>query len=318
MERPLRDLFSFSKKEQLGIMVLVTLICVVVIALNTYQYFAPAPSYADLGLEEKIELLSVKSDQPDQAASIYAERVSSKKKLAAPFPFDPNTVAVDDLITLGFSEKQAESIEKYRAKGGKIYKAEDFKKLYVVNDFMYNRLKNFITLPATEPKVAKVASEKTVAANKEPEIVESQSASIPTISLVDLNSATKERLIALKGIGPIYSSRILKYRDLLGGYSDPKQLGEVYGLKDHPEIVEELLPKLRVDHSKLSRIDINGADWKTLVSHPYIDKNVANSIIAIREQHGPYSAAADVQQSHLVDANLYAKIAPYLSVNGNH
>src|SRR5690606_31569388 len=59
-----------------------------------------------------------------------------------------------------------------------------------------------------------------------------------TIEIRDLNKATADELQQVKGIGPAYSERIVKYRDLLGGFIDQDQLNEVYGLKE--ETIEEL------------------------------------------------------------------------------
>ena len=42
------------------------------------------------------------------------------------FAFDPNTISADSLQRLGFSAKQAQSILKYRSKGGKFRYKEDF------------------------------------------------------------------------------------------------------------------------------------------------------------------------------------------------
>ena len=143
--------------------------------------------------------------------------------------------------------------------------------------------------------------------------VESIVADIPK-PLLDLNVATKEELMALKGIGPIYAKRILAYKDILGGYISVDQLGEVYGLKDHPEIIESLKPEIVVSGTGIEKVDVNSAEWKDLVKHPYIDEKVANSIVRMRETHGPYEVLTELKESHLIDEGLYAKISPYLMV----
>lgn len=63
------------------------------------------------------------------------------------FVFDPNTISADSLQLLGFSAKQAQSILKYRAKGGKFRYREDFSRLYVVDSAVYAALEGYIALP---------------------------------------------------------------------------------------------------------------------------------------------------------------------------
>ena len=63
------------------------------------------------------------------------------------FRFNPNTISADSLQLLGFSAKQAQSILKYRAKGGKFRYKEDFSRLYVVDSAVYVALEGYIALP---------------------------------------------------------------------------------------------------------------------------------------------------------------------------
>lgn len=65
------------------------------------------------------------------------------------------------------------------------------------------------------------------------------------IEVLDLNLATSEELQKVRGIGPAYSERIVKYRDILGGFSDTTQLKEVYGLKK--ETIVELLKHYKIE-----------------------------------------------------------------------
>ncbi|MBR4087678.1 MAG: helix-hairpin-helix domain-containing protein [Bacteroidales bacterium] len=65
----------------------------------------------------------------------------------ARFAFDPNTITGDSLQLLGFSARQAQSILKYRNKGGKFRYREDFAKLYVVDSAVYAALEGYLLLP---------------------------------------------------------------------------------------------------------------------------------------------------------------------------
>lgn len=109
------------------------------------------------------------------------------------FRFNPNTVSVEDLIRLGFSEKQAQAIDNYRTKGGRFRRKADFARSFVVADSVFRRLERFIDIPK-----------------------------------VDLNRADSAALDALPGIGPWFAARIVSYRAELGGYSYPEQLMDIY------------------------------------------------------------------------------------------
>ena len=63
------------------------------------------------------------------------------------------------------------------------------------------------------------------------------------------------------------------------------------------------------------KININTCEWVDLVRNPYIEKEVANSILAIRKTHGEYSELEGIKRSHLIDDDLYKKISPYLTVD---
>ena len=92
------------------------------------------------------------------------------------FRFDPNTVSVDDLCRLGFTRRQAESIDNYRKKGGRFRRKTDFSRSFVVSDSIYRRLEPYIDIP-----------------------------------LVDLNVADSAALDALPGIGGLFAMKILEY-----------------------------------------------------------------------------------------------------------
>ena len=121
------------------------------------------------------------------------------------FRFNPNTVTLEELCRLGFTEKQAQSILNYREKGGKFRRKSDFAKSYVVADSVFKRLEPFIDIP-----------------------------------LLDINKADSAAFDALPGIGGWFAHKMVEYREQLHGYSCPEQLMEIWnfdqekfdGLKD--------------------------------------------------------------------------------------
>ena len=161
------------------------------------------------------------------------------------FRFNPNTVSVEDLIRLGFSEKQAQAIDNYRAKGGRFRRKADFAKSFVVADSVFRRLEPFIDIPR-----------------------------------VDLNRADSAALDALPGIGPYYAAKIVGYRAELGGYSYPEQLMDLYRFdREKYDALQDL-----VFCSKPAPYALWTLPADSLRKHPYIhSRQVARAIVLFRE-----------------------------------
>lgn len=109
------------------------------------------------------------------------------------------------------------------------------------------------------------------------------------------------------------AARIIKRRNELGGYINKNQLSEIYGLK--PEVITQIESFVYIDHLfSPNKININTATYEVLKKHPYINHALANAIVSYRQQHGNYKKIEDVRKIHLVTAELYSKIAPYISI----
>ena len=162
------------------------------------------------------------------------------------FAFDPNTVSVADLQRLGLSERQAESIENYRSKGGRFRSKEDFRKMYVVSDTLFARLEAYIDIPKLE-----------------------------------LNRADSAALVALRGIGPYYARKILNYRERLGGFVDAAQLLEIDGID--ADRLAGFSEDVTVDAKKIRKIDLWHASDTVLARHPYIGAKGARSVLRYRQ-----------------------------------
>lgn len=182
--------------------------------------------------------------RPEAAAAVAA---AIAPRTYENFRFNPNVVSVNDLRRLGFSLKQAESIDNYRKKGGKFRRKEDFAKSYVVADSVYRRLEKYIDIP-----------------------------------LLDINRADSAEFDALPGIGGYFAAKMVEYRSRLGGYSCKEQLMEIYHLDN--DKYSRFSDLITVGESRPFRLWTMPAD--SLKLHPYIRNwKTANAIVLYRDNN---------------------------------
>ena len=181
----------------------------------------------------------------DASHSPVIQQVRVSRKKVESFRFNPNTVSVEDLMRLGFSLKQAESIDRYRQKGGTFRRKSDFANSFVVADSVYDRLEKYIDIPLTD-------------------IIKADSASLD----------------ALPGIGPYLAAKIIEYRNKLGGYSYKEQLMDIY--RFDRQKYEGLSDLITCSRPKPLRLWSLPAD--SLRLHPYIRSwQAAKAIVLYRE-----------------------------------
>jgi DNA uptake protein ComE-like DNA-binding protein len=204
-----------------------------------------APDAEPVGEETDTVFVRKPSEHSPDAVRI---REKAAPRRVETFRFNPNTVSQEDLMRLGFSEKQAQSIIRYREKGGRFRRPADFAKSYVVADSVFERLAPYLDIPR-----------------------------------IDINQADSTAFETLPGIGPYFASRMVSYRKALGGYSHPEQLLEIYHF-DH-EKYDGL--KDLITCSKPAPYPIWTLSEQELARHPYISRDEAHSIVLYRTHQPP-------------------------------
>lgn len=216
--------------------------------------------------------------------------VNSLKRNIIYFDFNPNTLDDAGWLNLGFSEKQIHSIRKYINAGGKFYKKEDLKKLFVVDDKKYSELEPFIVIPKN-----------LVNNNIEKEHQK-----------VDINNLSADEMKKLGKFWQFNATRIVKYRNLLGGFYKKEQLLEVYGVKK--QYYDKIAADIIIDKSKVKKININFAEVSELGRHPYIPYQDAKIIIEYRNKNGFINNLNILKTKNIIPSDLFNKISPYLKV----
>ncbi|KAA3626638.1 MAG: hypothetical protein DWQ02_20305 [Bacteroidetes bacterium] len=220
------------------------------------------------------------------------------------FYFDPNLVTFEELLSLGFSKKTANTLINYRQKGGKFFSRKDLQKIYGVSNALYSRLEPYIQIAERTPKPK---NEKTDDLNQK-----TPSAYYPSVpKIIDINKATTEDWQTLKGIGPAYSKRIINFREKLGGFSSIDQVGATYGLPD--STFRKIKPYLEFS-PVFKKININSATAEELSKHPFISHKTAQVITNFRNQHGNFESIEALREIRALDDELLTKLNPYLKL----
>lgn len=137
-------------------------------------------------------------------------------------------------------------------------------------------------LPETSKPAEKEKPAKKPFYQKEPAYVRQEK--YPPGTLVELNTADTVSLKKVPGIGSSFSRRIVKYRELLGGFYAVEQLAEVYGID--AERYELLKGWFCVNTNLVRRQAINRISVDSLARHPYITYRQARAIGHLCKQKG--------------------------------
>src|SRR5262249_21223 len=108
------------------------------------------------------------------------------------------------------------------------------------------------------------------------------------------------------------ASRIINFRQRLGGFYSTEQIKEIYGLQD--SVFQKIKNLLRLGNVITKKININTASKEELKSHPYIRWNLANAIVEYRNEHGNFTSVSDLRNIAVITDEAYEKIVHYVDV----
>lgn len=129
------------------------------------------------------------------------------------------------------------------------------------------------------------------------------------VILIEINSADSVDLVSLPGIGKVFAARIMKYRNMLGGFYDPNQLMEVYGFD--AEKFLKLENRITINAGLISKINVNTEEFKVVLKHPYIDYDMTKRIFNARNKK-PFDNADDLANRASIPDSIIVKVRHYL------
>ena len=197
-------------------------------------------------------------------------------------PFNPNFISDYKAYILGISAEQLSRLQSFKETGKYVNSAKEFQEVTGVSDSLLATIEPLFKFPdwVTQKKTGYPSSYD----NK------------PTAKIIkkDLNTATTEDLLPIRGIGEKLSERILKYRERLGGFSHKKQLSEIYGLSD--EVVTEVWKHFDLlSPTHITKIDVNLASKKELSKVPYLSYKEVETLLIFRSEQGNIQSLNELQ-----------------------
>ncbi len=253
-------------------------------------------------LEDYIELENSDSFSPKSYG--YTPQYNASKQIQRLIelkPFDPNTATENELLGLGLDDRTVKVLLNYREKGGRFRTKEDLKKIYSLSDIDFLRISSFV----------QIADNQAITKGYFPNLANSEvikKTGITEQVPIDINQATLDDLMHLRGIGRTFALRILEHRERMGGFTSLNQLKEVYGLPD--STLQSITPYLRLISSPQRKIKINTATIEELV-HPYLLRKQAEVIVRYRINHGAFKSMDDIKKVGVISDNVAEKLKAY-------
>lgn len=306
-----KDYLTFSKKERRAIFI-IFLLCISFYIVS--RYLPVNKKHLDKSAFQN-ELTQLKISV-DSSHNTYAYDQNDNTDYNRPkhndnynnvesevFTFDPNTLDAAGWKRLGVRDKTINTIHNFIAKGYRFRQPDDIRRIYGLRRQDADRLVPYVRIAEKEAFAKNTFDNHSYTATyKKSEAVASKP--------IDINMADTSAFISLPGIGSKLATRIINFREKLGGFSSVSQLGETYGIPD--STFQKIKVRLLCNNSSVKKLNINTADAAELKAHPYIKWNIANAIVNYRSQHGPYKSLEDLRKIEIIPDDLFNKLTPYL------
>ena len=290
----MKSLFMFTSDQRKGIFAFLLLIVILQLAFFFMDFSIPTNKDP-----EEQKWLSLQSE-------VDSLKNASKNKSENVFLFNPNFITDYKGYKLGMSVVEIDRLLEFRKTNKFVNSAEEFQKVTKVSDSLLNVISPLFKFPdwINNRRVKKEYENFPIKAFAKKEKI------IP----IDINQATKEDLIKIYGIGEAISLRILKQKDVLGGFVSMEQMSDVWGLS--PEVIIELNNHFKISVlPKLKKIDINNASLKELSQFYYFKYAIAKEIVTYRSMNGDFKNIEDLTKIKGFPVDKAKIIALYLDFN---
>lgn len=280
---------KFTTSQRVGLLILFTLI----VSVQIGYYFLPS-KVVEESEEEKQEWLSFQT----KIDSLKRLNKDYKPKI---YPYNPNFITDYKGYQYGMTVEELDRLFAFRKENKFVNSAEEFQAVTKVSDSLLREMAVHFKFPDWVNKKSNYVSKFTPFPKKEKE----------AIVVKDINQATAEDLIKIRGIGEAISQRILKEREKFGAFASMEQMQFIWGLS--PEVIDYLNQYFKVGNiSNLKKININTASLKELSAFPFFNYTIAREILIFRSMNGKITDVADLTKIKGLSIEKVSVIALYL------
>lgn len=280
MQNPLKDFLYFSRGERRGILVLISGIIIVFLSGYFYSFYRERQGVSEKEIQQQTAALK----EYDAFIASIREKENGRKQNSPQYPknqspsiiltsFNPNTADSIAFRKLGLPGWMARNILRYRSKGGKFRKAEDFRKVYGLAAEQYDMLLPYIYIAPAD--TARAMPPLILAQTKADSIYK-----YPAGTIIELNSADTTELKKIPGIGSGIARMIVDYRRRLGGFYQIEQLKDIH--LDY----RQLQSWFSIQPEAIRPVNLNRTGIDRLRNHPYFNFYQAKAIVEYRKKKG--------------------------------
>lgn len=284
----LKSHFSYNKRQRNGVFFLILLIVLLQIAYYLIDF--SSPQIVESNTKEMNSFI-----KEIDSLEVLKETMNSPKI----YPFNPNYITDYKGYQLGLSVNEIDKLLKYRATGNYINSEKQFQQITGVNDSLLKIIAPYFKFPNW--------------VSKEKSTIPKRNTIISDVKK-DINLATLEDLRLINGIGDKLAERIISYRTKLQGFSFNDQLYEVWYLDK--EVATKVLAKFTVIQTPvISKININKATFKEVLSIPYLDYELTKKIFEYRDEVAEIQSIEELKKIEGFPLEKFNRIALYLQAN---
>ncbi|WP_262152331.1 helix-hairpin-helix domain-containing protein [Chryseobacterium foetidum] len=238
----------------------------------------------------------------------FENRDFKKKELNIAGKFNPDHYSQSNWESMGFSERQAEAILKYKKfLGGSFVSKEKFRECFIISDENYLKLEPYLILPAKTPEnFAKNRFKKDTIREK------------INYKPFDPNTLDKEGWQNL-GFSEKQANVIVNYRDrnLKGSFKSLDDIKNCFVINE--DKFNEMKPYIKLAQVKnasksenfketdFAKTDLNSITFKQLLEYGF-DEKAAGSLVGFRKKLGGFVTKEQILDTYNIDKELTQKL----------
>ena len=237
----------------------------------------------------------------------FQKNTFRKRELNISGKFNPDFYTEKDWVKLGYSEKQAVAIIKYKNYlGGSFRSKEKFKECFIISDEDYLRLAPYLLLPEKEEKKESVVSNKIKYNYFDPNVLDLE-------GWKNLGFSEKQAQVILN----------YKERNLRGSFKNLEDIQKCFVIsadkflelkpwikikeQEQKSITEELSKPKEIHKTDFSKIDVNQITFKQLVEFGFDEKSAA-SFLGFRKKLGGFVDKKQILETYNISQDLAKKL----------